>query len=72
MSTLLKFLLLLDLLSVAAAFRLPGSNLLGLIVMDHMGFSVSYRLVQTWHVRNFAKAHDLNDVVARKLINYWN
>jgi hypothetical protein len=70
-STSLKFLLMLELLSVAVAFRLSGSSLLGLIVLDYMGFSVSYRLVQTWHVRNFAKAHNLGDVVARKLINYW-
>jgi hypothetical protein len=71
-STLLKFLLMLDLLSVAAAFRLSGSSLLGVIVIDYIGFSVSYRLVQTWHVRNFAKAHNLGDVVARKLVNYWS
>jgi hypothetical protein len=37
-----------------------------------MGFSVSYRLVQMRYVRNFAKAHNLSDVVARKLINYWH
>jgi hypothetical protein len=54
MSTLLKFLLMLDLLSVAVAFRLSESSLLGLIVVDYIGFSVSYRLVQTWRVRNFA------------------
>jgi hypothetical protein len=53
-STSLKFLLMLELLSVAVAFRLSESSLLGLIVVDYIGFSVSYRLVQTWRVRNFA------------------
>ncbi len=78
MSALLRFLFMLDLLSLAAAFRLPETGLLGLIVMDYIGFAVLYRLTQKWQARNFAKdcrelvrTYNVSDAVARKLIDYW-
>ena len=78
MSALLRFLFMLDLLSLAAAFRLPETGLLGVIVTDYVGFSVLYRLIQAWQSRRFAKecralvgTYNVSDAVARKLVRYW-
>jgi hypothetical protein len=68
---------MLDLFSLGTAFRLPETGLLGLIVMDYIGFAVLYRLTQTWQAK-FAKdcrelvgTYNVSDAVARKLIDYW-
>jgi hypothetical protein len=67
-----------DLLSLAAAFRLAETGLLGVIVMDYVGFAVLYRFSQARQSRRFAKdcrelagIYNVSDAVARKLIAYW-
>ncbi len=79
MSTLLRFLFLLDLLSLASALRLPETRLLGLIATDYFGFVVLYRLAQTWRAWVYAdecqklvRTYNVSDAVAKKLIGYWS
>jgi hypothetical protein len=69
---------MLDLFSLAAAFRLPESGRLGVIVMDYVGFAALYRLIQEWQSRRFAKecralvgTYNVSDAVARNLVRYW-
>jgi hypothetical protein len=78
-SPLLRFLFLLDLLSLSAAFRLPETRLLGVIATDYFGFVVFYRLARTWRVRIYAEqcqklvtTYNVSDAVAKKLVSYWN
>lgn len=77
-SASLRFLFMLDLLSLASAFRLPETGLLGVIVMDYVGFAVLYCLIQAWQSWRFAEecralvgTYNVSDAVARKLVRYW-
>jgi hypothetical protein len=78
MSVVLRFFFLVGLLGFAAVFRLRETRLLGLILADYACFSVSYRLVQKWHARNFAKncralidTYNVGDELAKRLTSYW-
>ena len=78
MSSVARFLFLLDFVSLAAAFHLPEARLLGLIAIDYLGFVVLYRLAQMWQARAHAQechtlvsSYGVSDAVARKLVAYW-
>ena len=78
MSSVARFLFLLDFVSPAAAFHLPEARLLGLIAIDYLGFVVLYRLAQMWQARAHAQechtlvsSYGVSDAVARKLVAYW-
>jgi hypothetical protein len=78
MSSVIRLLFLLDLVSLAAAFHLPESRFLGLVTMDYLGFVLFYRLAQMWQARVYAhecqilvSSYGVSDAVARKLVGYW-
>lgn len=73
-----RFLFLLGLLGFSAAFRLPETQLVGLIVMDYATFSLLHRLMRKRQAGSFARdcrelieTHNVGDELAKKLINYW-
>ena len=79
MSSVTRFLFLLDFVSMAAAFHLPEARLLGLIAIDYLGFVVLYRLAQIWQARAYIQecqtlvsSYGVSVAVARKLVGYWS
>lgn len=79
MSSLIRFLFLLDFVSLAAAFHLPEARLLGLIAADYLGFAVLYRLAQmsqarvyTQECQTLVSSYGVSDELARKLVGYWS
>jgi len=79
MSSLIGFLLLLDLVSLAAAFRFPEARLLDLIATDYLAFAVLYRLAQMWRARAYAQecqtlvsSYGVSEAFAKKLVGYWS
>jgi len=79
MSSVARFLFLLDFVSLAAAFHLPETRLLGLIAIGCLGFVALYRLAQMWQARAYAQecqtlvsSYGVSDVVARRLVCYWS
>ena len=79
MSSMIRFLFLLDLVSLTAAFHLPEARLLGLISIDYLGFAVLYRLAQMCQAQAYAQecqtlviAYGVSDALAKKLVGYWS
>jgi hypothetical protein len=79
MSSLIRLLLLLDGLSLAAAFHLPATHLLGLIATGYLALAVLYRGTQMRQARAYAQecqilvsSFGVSDAVARKLVGYWS